>query len=120
MPVRGVRGAVQAAANSPEAIDTATRRLLHAMVDANDIAEEDIISIFFTTTVDLNADYPAAAARKLGWSDIPLLSAQEIEVPNQMSRVIRVLMHIETERTRPQVRHVYLGDTVTLRPDLHE
>ncbi|GAB4317789.1 MAG: chorismate mutase [Candidatus Zixiibacteriota bacterium] len=111
---------MQAEANSAEAIDRATRTLLRAMVDANDLTEEQIISIFFTTTVDLNADYPAAAARRLGWSEIPLLGAQEIEAPDQMPRVIRVLMHCETERTRPQIRHVYIGNTATLRPDLHE
>ena len=120
MPVRGVRGAVQAAANSPEAIDSATRQLLMAMVEANRIAVEQIISIFFTTTVDLNAGYPAAAARQLGWSDVPLLGAQEVEVPGSIPRVIRVLMHIDTGKPRAEIHHSYLGSTVTLRPDLHE
>ncbi|MBD3297369.1 MAG: chorismate mutase [candidate division Zixibacteria bacterium] len=120
MPVRGVRGAVQALSNSPEAISAATQELLRAMMTANDLDEEQIISIFFTTTTDLTADYPAAAARELGWTDVPLLGAQEMDVPNQLSRVIRVLMHVETERTRPQIRHVYLGETAALRPDLSE
>ncbi len=120
MPVCGVRGAVQASSNSTEAIRTATQDLLRTMVTANDLVEEQIISIFFTTTVELTAAYPAAAARDLGWTDVPLLGAQEMDVPNQLPRVIRVLMHIESGRTRPQIRHVYLGDTIALRPDLSE
>lgn len=117
MPVRGIRGAVQAPSDTAEAISTETKALLREMVAANDIRPDDIISIFFTTTVDLTADFPAAAARQLGWTDVPLLGAQEMEAKQGMARVIRVLMHVESERTRAQIRHIYLGEAVKLRPD---
>ena len=85
---------------------------------ANAIATEDIVSAFFTVTTDLNADYPAAAARVMGWTQVPLLDAQEIEVPGTMPRVIRVMLHIETERTQAEIKHIYLGDAANLRSDI--
>jgi chorismate mutase len=106
-------------ANTARAIGGATERLLKAICEANQIDQSAIISIFFTVTVDLNADFPAAAARAMGWTDIPLLDAQEIEVAQAMPRVIRVLMHVESERPRADIRHVYLDNAVALRPDLH-
>jgi chorismate mutase len=118
--VRGIRGAISVDANTSEAIGAATSRLLMAMADANRLTPTDIISAFFTVTTDLNAAFPAAAARALGWVDVPLLDAQEIEVPAAMPRVIRVLLHVETDRARQDIRHVYLDDAVALRPDLHE
>lgn len=118
MSVRAVRGAVDVAANTPEAIAEATGRLLLAICEANDITEAAVISAFFTQTTDLDADYPAAAARALGWTDVPLLDAQELEVATGMPRVIRVLLHIESERGRDGIRHVYLGKAAGLRPDL--
>jgi chorismate mutase len=120
MAVRGIRGAISVEANTTEAIGAATTRLLVAMSEANGIEPPAIISAFFTVTTDLNAAYPAAAARALGWLDVPLLDAQEIEVPTGMPRVIRVLLHVETDRARRDIRHVYLDKAVTLRPDLHE
>lgn len=119
MSVRGIRGAVNAEANTKQAIAQATQTLLRAMVAANKIDDEQIISIFFTMTTDLNADFPAAAARAMGWTDIPLLDAQEMEVPGGMGRVIRALMHVETGISRAEIAHVYLGATEALRPDLH-
>jgi chorismate mutase len=119
MPVRGIRGAVSVKANTAEAIGTATARLLVAMSEANGIEPPAVISAFFTVTTDLNAAYPAAAARALGWTDVPLLDAQEIEVPTGLPRVIRVLLHVETDRARRDIRHVYLDEAVALRPDLH-
>jgi chorismate mutase len=116
--VRGIRGAIDVPANTAEAIGGATERLLRAMCEANQIDQSAIISIFFTVTVDLNAGFPAAAARALGWTDIPLLDAQEIEVAWSMPRVIRVLMHVESETPRADIRHVYLDAAVSLRPDL--
>lgn len=118
MGVRGIRGAIDVAANSQEAISVATQRLLRDMVAANEIQHDQIISIFFTMTTDLNAAFPAAAARALGWTDIPLLDAQEMEVPGGMPRVIRVLMHVETHRTLAQIHHVYLEAAAALRPDI--
>jgi chorismate mutase len=117
--VRGIRGAINVADNTAEAIGDASRRLLVAMLEANALDAAAIISAFFTVTTDLNAAYPAAAARSLGWLDVPLLDAQEIEVPGGMPRVIRVLLHVESNRPRSAIQHVYLGDAARLRPDLH-
>lgn len=118
MAVRGIRGAIDVPANTQAAIAHATQTLLRAMVDANGITTERIISVFFTMTTDLNADFPAAAARAMGWTDVPLLDAQEMEVPDAMPRVIRVLMHVDTDTARDQIKHVYIGQAVALRPDL--
>jgi chorismate mutase len=118
MAIRGIRGATQASANTHEAIDAATRELLTTIVTRNKIEQDDIVSVFLTATVDLDAAYPAAAARKMGWTDIPLLDAQEIDVQNGLNRVIRVLMHVETELPRARIHHVYLGEAAKLRPDL--
>lgn len=118
MSVRAVRGAVDVAANTQEAIGEAAQRLLRTMCEVNAIAQADIISVFFTQTTDLNADFPARSARALGWTDVPLLDAQELDIPTGMPRVIRVLMHIETGLSRAQIQHVYLGQASVLRPDL--
>jgi chorismate mutase len=120
MAVRGIRGAIQIPENSAEAISTATQELLRAMVEANGLETESIASAFFTVTTDLNADYPAAAARAMGWTQVPLLDAQEIEVPGTMPRVIRVLLHVETDRTQAEIRHIYLGAAAKLRTDISE
>lgn len=120
MAVRGIRGAIDVAANTSEAIGSATRRLLTAMCEANQIVQSDIISAFFTVTVDLNAAFPASAARALGWIDVPLLDAQEIEVPGSVPRVVRVLLHVETDLSRGDIQHVYLDGAIALRPDLHD
>ena len=118
MAVRGIRGAINVRANTAESIGAATTRLLVAMAQENGLVPADIISAFFTVTTDLNAAYPAAAARALGWVDVPLLDAQEIEVPGSMARVVRVLLHVDTARSRSQIQHVYLDEAVALRPDL--
>lgn len=118
MAVRGVRGAVQAEANTARAILDATKKLLQAMVRENDIKTEDIVSIIFTVTSDLNADFPAHGARELGWLDVPLLCATEIPVPGSLDRVIRVLMLVNTSKTQQEIKHVYLGETARMREDL--
>ena len=120
MAVRGIRGATTATANTKEAIAAATQTLLRGMVTTNRIEDDQIISVFFTVTTDLNADFPAASARAMGWTDIPLLDAQEMEVPGGLPRVIRVLMHVDTDLTRGEIAHVYLGAAESLRPDLHK
>jgi chorismate mutase len=120
MAVRGIRGAITVEKNTPEAIERATQELLLAILERNGLDPAGIISVFLTATTDLDADYPAAAARKLGWTDIPLLDAQEIDVQNGMERVIRVLMHAESSRARAEIHHVYLGRAARLRPDLAE
>lgn len=119
MAIRGIRGAIQISENSVEAIRGATQELLLSMISANAVVTSDIVSAFFTVTTDLNADYPAAAARAMGWSQVPLLDAQEIEVPGGMPRVIRVLLHVETARTQSDVEHIYLRGAAALRPDVN-
>jgi chorismate mutase len=114
---RGVRGAITAQENSREAILAATRELLEAIVVANNIEPNDIASIYFTATIDLNATYPALAARQLGWLDLALLCGQELEVPDSLRRCIRVLLHWNTSKSVKEIVHVYLGEAVILRPD---
>lgn len=118
MSCRGMRGATSVGENSEREIIAATRTLLERMVSANGIATEDIASVIFTTTPDLNAAYPARAARDLGWTDTPLLGAQEIDVPNSLPRCVRVLILWNTDRSIDQITHVYLGAAAALRPDL--
>ena len=118
MTIRGIRGATRVPENSAAAIDRSTQELLRAMVSANNLEIDQIVSIFLTATVDLDAAYPAAAARAMGWTKIPLLDAQEIDVRGGMPRVVRVLMHVESDYSHDQIHHIYLGDAVKLRPDL--
>ncbi len=118
MSIRGIRGAIDVPVNTAEAIEQATQELLRAMIADNGLDKSQIVSVFLTVTVDLNAQFPAAAARKMGWTDIPLLDAQEIEVKGAMPRVIRVLMHVESDRAHADIHHIYLRNAVRLRPDL--
>lgn len=114
---RGVRGATVAGANSREAILEATRELLWAMSWANHIRPDDIASVYFTTTIDLNATYPAGAIRQMGWSDVAMLCSHEIDVPGGLPRCIRVLLHWNTYRRPDEIVHVYLHEAKRLRPD---
>lgn len=118
MPIvcRGIRGATAVDVNTAEAILAATRELLQRIVARNEIAIEDITSVLFTLTPDLDAVHPALAARELGWLDTALLCAQEIPVPGSLPRCIRVLLHVNTARTQAEIRHVYLREAVALRP----
>ena len=120
MPCRGVRGATTAAANTPEAILSATRELLETLVAANDLAPSDLASGIFTTTPDLNAAFPARAARELGWTEVALLCTHEMEVPGGLPRCIRVLLHWNTDKAASEVTHVYLKEARSLRPDVLE
>lgn len=114
---RGVRGATVAVENSKEAILAATRELLYVMIRANGIQSEDVASVYFTTTRDLNATYPALAARQLGWYDVALLCGHEMEVPDGLPGCIRVLIHWNTRRAQREIVHVYLHEAQSLRPD---
>ena len=117
--VRGIRGAVQAVDNTSEAIHGATTELICALLAANRVQTHDIASVFLTSTPDLDADFPAYAVRQMsGWQQVPLLGAQELKVPGAMPRVIRVLLHVNTGMEANEIRHVYLGETKKLRPDL--
>ncbi len=118
MACRGIRGAVCADANRAEAILAATRALLERIVIVNDLSTADAVSAVFTATPDLDAAYPAQAARKLGWTQVPLLCMQEMAVPGSLPRCIRVLIHWNTDRPPSEVQHVYLGEARALRPDL--
>jgi chorismate mutase len=114
---RGVRGATTAVENSREAILEATREMLFVIMRANQMAPEDVASVFFTTTVDLNATYPALAARQLGWYDAALMCGHEMQVPDGLPRCIRVLVHWNTTRGMKEIVHVYLREAKALRPD---
>lgn len=117
MYCRGIRGATVAEANSRQAILAATRELLEAIIAANDVHPDDVASVFFTTSPDLTAEYPALAARELGWQDTALLCSQEIGVPSGLARCIRVLIHWNTHRGANEIQHCYLGDAERLRPE---
>jgi chorismate mutase len=106
--------------NAKVSITTATRRLLERIVDANNLAIEDVASVVFTATPDLDAAYPARAAREMGWVNVPLLCMQEMAVTDSLPRCVRVLVHWNTDLSPDQIRHVYLGQARTLRPDLIE
>ena len=116
--VRAIRGATTVPADNPSHIREAVTELLEAVLDDNDVAPVDIISAIFTTTPDLVSEFPAHAARLYGWTDIPLICAQELPVPGALPRCIRVMVHCETRRARHEMRHVYLRDAVLLRADL--
>ena len=117
MPLRGIRGATTASANTRDAILEATRELLDALVRANDLHIDDVASIYLTVTPDLDAAFPAAAVRGLGWQDVAALDAQAPPVMNDVPRCIRVLIHWNAEATLQDVRHVYLQGAQALRPD---
>ncbi len=112
---RGVRGATFVADDTPEAILSATRELLAAIAEANGIATADIASAFFTTTPDLRSAFPARAARELGWVDVPLLGAVEIDHPKGPPRCVRVLLHWNTVKRQDEVVHVYLRGSDVMR-----
>ena len=115
--MRGVRGATTAEANTREAILAATRELLCLMIEANHIEPDDVASAIFTTTIDLNADYPALAARALGWHDVALMCMHEMNVPHGLKQCIRILLHWNTAVSAQEVKHVYIKGAINLRPD---
>ena len=116
--VVALRGAVQAEENSAESIVAATGKLVHDLMEMNELSPDQMISAIFTTTPDLDAEFPAVAARGIGLSEVPLMCAREIPVPGAMPRVIRVMVHCNLPAER-HVRHVYLGETRSLRADLN-
>lgn len=116
--VRAVRGAVQVDADSRDDILEGSAELVTAVLERNGLVADDIISIVFTATPDLTAEFPAYAARLLGLTDVPLLSATEIDVPGSLPRTVRLLAHVETERPRAELRHPYLRGAAALRRDL--
>ena len=117
MSVRGIRGAITAQENNSGEIVRATDELLREMIAANGITPDNIASAIFSVTADLNAEFPALAARQLGWKNVPLLCTNEIAVPGSLGKCIRVLVHINTEKGSREIQHVYLGEAKKLRPD---
>ena len=118
MVVRGIRGATTVSEDTAAAILEATGELVREIVAANTLKPEDVASALFTVTPDLHAEFPAAAARRMGWTMVPLLNFTEIGVPGRLERCIRVLVHVNTARTQNEMVHVYLREAVALRPDL--
>jgi chorismate mutase len=117
---RGIRGAITVDSNDAEQILIATRELLYIMIRSNEIEPDDVASAIFTTTVDLNATYPALAARQLGWYDVALLCGHEMDVPGGLAKCIRILVHWNTDRSATEIVHVYLRNAKGLRPDHKE
>jgi chorismate mutase len=115
--LRGLRGATTATANTSEAILEATEELLRALQDANGFEPGDVESAIFTSSPDLTAEYPARAARRLGWTEVPLLGTAEVAVPTGLPRCVRVLLHFYTTKAQRALKHMYLRDASKLRPD---
>jgi chorismate mutase len=119
MPTRGIRGAITVESNTREAILDSTRELLAALIAQNDIRTEDVASAYFSTTPDLDAEYPAVAARTdFGWTYVALMCGHEMDVPGSLRMCLRVMLHVNMDRSQAEVCHVYLRGAATLRPDL--
>lgn len=116
--VRGIRGATTVERNDAAEIREATKELLQRILLENKLCTEDLVSAIFTLTPDLNADFPASSAREIGWQLVPLLCSTEIPVPSGLPRCIRVLIHVNTERSQKEIKHIFLRDAVILRKDL--
>jgi len=118
MLCRGVRGATTADANTRDDILAATRQLLALMIRINGIEPDQVASAVFSLTRDLDAEFPALAARQLGWLDVPLLCTYEVDVPGSLRRCVRVLIHWNTDKPQNAIRHIYVKDAERLRPDI--
>ncbi len=119
MAVRGIRGATSVQQDTPDQIRAAARELMEEILRRNQILDfDDVISAVFTTTADLTSAFPAEAARAMGMNFVPLLCAQEIPVPGSMPRCLRILLHVNSDRSPRDIEHVYLHDAQRLRPDL--
>ncbi|MEX0666048.1 MAG: chorismate mutase [Acidimicrobiia bacterium] len=120
MKLRAIRGAITCDANTKAEIDAKTARLIEEILSRNDLDHEGLVSIMFTATEDLTAEFPAAAARALGLGDVPLLCARELAIDHGMAHVVRVLVHCYTDKDRSDLHHVYLDGARALRDDLPE
>ena len=122
VPVRGIRGATTVEADSPALVVEATRELLSQLIEANAIAPEDVAGAWFTTTPDLTSEFPAVAARQLGWVDVPLICGQELDVPfdnpRSIARCVRVMILLNTERSQKQMRFLYLRGARAIQEEL--
>lgn len=118
MSVRAIRGAVQLNSDSKDEMNREVGAMLRELLEANSLSLDSVISALFTVTPDLVSEFPAAAARKAGWGQIPLMCAVEIAVPGSLPRTVRAMIHVETSATRDQISHIYRGGARALRPDL--
>ena len=116
--IRGIRGAITVEQNDSKEIMEATQELLRTIIERNQLVLEDVGSVFFTATEDLNAEFPAKAARAIGWDQVPLFCALELPVKGALARCIRVLVQVNTNKSQKEIKHVYLREAVRLRPDL--
>ncbi|MGI5292266.1 chorismate mutase [Nonomuraea polychroma] len=116
--VRAIRGAIQVDANDRDSIIEGTTELVSAIMERNQLTTDDVISVLFTATPDLTAEFPALAARKLGFHEVPLICCTEIDVPGALPRVVRLMAHVETDRPRAEIQHVYLRGAMALRQDI--
>ncbi|MBU3733988.1 MAG: chorismate mutase [Candidatus Planktophila sp.] len=118
MSLRAIRGAVQVPDNTSADIAAGVQELISAILQANQLAPSDVISVFFTSTVDLNAAFPAAACREMGFSNVPLIGSVEVDVPGALNRIIRAMLHVETNKKPEEISHVYLHGAAALRRDI--
>lgn len=116
--VRGVRGAITIPEDTPEEIIQATQEMLTTLMQKNGFALEDVVSAIFTVTPDITSAFPARSARMMGWTQVPLMCSQEIPVPGALPRCIRVLLHVNTDKSQTDIKHVYLREAASLRKDM--
>ena len=118
MSLRAIRGAIQVPANTAADIAAGVQELVYAILKANRLVPSDVISVFFTSTVDLNAAFPAAACREMGFANVPLIGSVEVDVPGALDRTIRAMFHVDTERSAEEISHIYLHGAAALRRDI--
>ncbi len=115
---RGIRGATTVEENTREAILAAAAELLTRVIEANDLNSADVASAYFTTTPDLNADFPAVAARAMGWTEVPLMCGHEMAVPGSLAKCLRLMLHVNTNKSQNEIVHIYIKGATSLRKDL--
>lgn len=118
MSLRAIRGAVQVPANTAADIAAGVQELISAVLEANHLVPSDVISVFFTSTADLNAAFPAAACREMGFANVPLIGSVEVDVPGALDRIVRAMLHVDTDKTPDQISHIYLHGAAALRRDI--
>ena len=118
MSLRAIRGAIQVPDNTSADIAAGVQELISTILEANQLAPSDVISVFFTSTVDLNAAFPAAACREMGFANVPLIGSVEVDVPGALNRIIRAMLHVETNKKPEEISHIYLHGAAALRRDI--
>ena len=118
MSLRAIRGAIQVPANTPTDIASGVQELISAILEANKLTPSDVISVFFTSTVDLDAAFPAAACREMGFANVPLIGSVEVNVPGALDKTIRAMLHVETQAKTEEISHIYLHGAAALRRDI--